>query len=371
MLVHIVPHLPPRTSGVGDASLVLGKRVEEASGGDVVSSYVAAGWDASRPLSAVSALDVTGRQDARALVEALAKHAPDSIILHYVGYGYARRGAPWWLLDALRQARRAYPAVRLVTMFHELYATGLPWQSSFWTSPMQRWIGAELARLSDAAFTNRHASADWLHRHAPRTPVEVCPSPSNVGEPETVRTWAEREPVAVVFGGRGQRGAVYACPSDTVRGLLDRAGIERVWDIGPSADTPGIYAGRPVDVFGALPASDVSARLQEARLGLIHYDPAFMTKSGIAAAYLSHAVPVRTLSQDARPAGPHAPPCVRTYDVEVDFERISRSGFDWYHTHAHSTSAARRVAAACGWSPAEALPVKREGAGVMLYSATR
>ena len=333
--------------------------MECLTNGSSSSRYIAAGFDGNDAFAPV--INLTGQRSASALSEAVMAENPSAVLVHAVGYGYERRGCPIWLVRAIQLLRRQHPEVQLLTWFHELYAFGPPWRSSFWLSPIQRWVTAELARLSDGAFTNRHASADWIRRCAPGTPVEVCPTPSNVGEPSDVCPWNEREPVAVVFGGRSQRNAVYASSGDSVRGLLDLSGIERIWDIGPPTNTHLSFAGRPVDVFGSLPASAVSERLQRARLGLIHYDPAFLTKSGIAAAYLSHAVPVRTLSLDARPPRQLAPPCVPSHDVEVDLEQLGRSGFDWYQTYAHSSFAAQRVMEACGWLLGEALPVKPKG----------
>lgn len=343
-LLHIVPHLPPRVSGVGDAALVLGERVEEVSEGSVVSSYIAAGWDAGIPSSVVGALDLTGRRDAHVLAEAISERAPGAVLLHYVGYGYARRGTPLWLLDALQQLRRTHPDVRRVTMFHELYAMGPPWQSSFWTSPMQRRIAAEVAQLSDGLLTNRTASADWLRLHAPGTPVKVCPVSSGVGEPETVRQWAEREPVAIIFGGPGQRGAVYSKTGKPVRRILDRAGIKRVWDIGPPAGAPDTYAGRPVELLGRLDATDVGERLQAARIGLLDYPPAFVTKSSIAGAYLAHGVPMLTVNSDRRPAGSGPPPMMTVGTAgEMNMPLLVTRSHRWYSALAHSALAAQSV----------------------------
>ncbi len=51
-----------------------------------------------------------------------------SVVLHFSGYGYARRGLCGWLLEelnALRAQRQA--ALHLVVVFHELFASGPPW----------------------------------------------------------------------------------------------------------------------------------------------------------------------------------------------------------------------------------------------------
>jgi hypothetical protein len=207
-------------------------------------------------------------------------------------------------------------------------------------------VTTDLVRHSDAAFTNRHASADWLRRHAPDTSVEVCPTPSNVGEPMQVRAWADREPIAVVFGGAGQRRAVYASPGDALVQWLDCAGVEHVYDIGPDVEIPVVLAGRPVKALGTLSVEALGSLLGGSRVGVVHYDPAFMTKSGIVAAYLAHGVPVLTLSPDTRPAGAFMPPHARVLrDEPASVEPLSRQGHMWYQTTARSDLAAQRIVA--------------------------
>ena len=122
------------------------------------------------------------------------------MLLHFVGYGYQKRGCPVWLLRGLKAWKRRQKGARLITMFHELYPSGLPWQSSFWTSPLQRGICRELARLSDV--TNRAESVCIL-RMTGRTDVLNLPVLSNVGEPESRQPIGDRDRRLVVFGGSG------------------------------------------------------------------------------------------------------------------------------------------------------------------------
>ncbi|MFZ4728709.1 MAG: glycosyltransferase family 1 protein, partial [Pseudanabaena sp.] len=68
------------------------------------------------------------------------------VLLHYVGYGYAKRGCPVWLVDGIQRWKNLYPDRLLVTMFHELHASGTPpWTSSFWLSPLQKNLVTRLA----------------------------------------------------------------------------------------------------------------------------------------------------------------------------------------------------------------------------------
>ena len=99
------------------------------------------------------------------------------LIVHYSGYGYEPRGLCGWLNRELADARaRLGPRLRIVVMFHELYASGPPWRSAFWLGGRQARIAAELAALSEAALTNTQAHARWLEQQLePRRRVDVWP----------------------------------------------------------------------------------------------------------------------------------------------------------------------------------------------------
>src|SRR6266576_4808472 len=47
---------------------------------------------------------------------------PAHVILHYVNYGYQKRGLPFWLVPILRRVRETFGG-RLVVIFHELFAS--------------------------------------------------------------------------------------------------------------------------------------------------------------------------------------------------------------------------------------------------------
>jgi hypothetical protein len=95
------------------------------------------------------------RRSSEALLSSLDLCAQfDTLLLHYVGYGYAKRGCPLWLVAALRQWRQAKSSRRLVTMFHEVYASSnRPWNSQFWTSSTQKKIATDLVNCSDLVMT--------------------------------------------------------------------------------------------------------------------------------------------------------------------------------------------------------------------------
>jgi hypothetical protein len=308
-VIHIVPQLPPQNSGVGDYATLVGRRMEELGDG-VVCGYVAAGHEAvALPANGPQIANVTGRCNAKSLWQAADRLAaeereskraagqqscPIAVVLHYSGYGYERNGCPAWLVDALRN--RPATIGRVVTFFHELYATGRPWQRAFWYSSRQQRIAGEIARFSDALLTNRAASARWLETRAmrPSGSIPSLPVPSNVGEPTEIIPWEERRPLAVLFGGRRFKESFLtghgARPTSE---LCRQIGINTLVDIGERSRGNGVEFARngiKLTHTGYLAADEVLRHFQSARVALIDYFPGFLAKSGVLAAVASHGI---------------------------------------------------------------------------------
>ncbi len=343
-IVQIVPGLPPQVGGVADYAVVLGNRLGEELG--TTSRYVLAGWQRQWHVEpGLNAINVSGRRGRNELFESLTGVVDSHtlVVVHYVGYGYAKRGAPIALVKAIRDLRHAANGVRLITVFHELFAFGPPWTSSFWLSPIQRWVAGSLALFSDTAVVNRTASGQWLRRFT-RCRTIYSPTFASVGEPSTSLEWNRRPRAAVVFGGGGIRERVYRRPLATLRRTFDSADIDQVWDIGPPIAVPKNVAGRSVVQLGSLPAHEVSARLAMARLGVVSYPIGFVTKSSVCAAYASHGVPMLVLDGGPRPSSYDGPPYIEAGPASPALYALqANEAFSWYATQAHSSLAVRRI----------------------------
>jgi hypothetical protein len=308
LCIHITPQLPPAVCGVGDYARVVGGRMEQLAPG-VRCAYVAAGTRAAAlpPAkgneSARLARSLGGAPSAAALwaaIESLAdgRSADElAVVLHYSGYGYELGGAPAWLAAAVEQRPPRWSGVRWATMFHELFATGRPWERAFWSSGRQRSIAARIARASDALMTNREQSARWLETQAglPAGSVPHLPVPSNVGEPAEIVPWDERPRRAVTFGGARFKRFALVEQADEAAELLRRLQIEELVDIGetaPIAATAFERRGIRVRGLGRTSALDVSAVLCQSRVGLMSYPKVVLTKSGILAAFAAHGMAV-------------------------------------------------------------------------------
>jgi hypothetical protein len=282
----------------------------------------------------------TGLERSESLFRDLEQHAPDVVLLHYVGYGYAPDGAPRWLVEALERWRSQHRGSRLVTIFHEVYASGPPWRRAFWHFAAQRRLAARLFRLSDAAVTTVDLYAEILSQWGPREKITVLPVFSTVGEPQTVPAPGERNQTIALFGGAGNRRRAYG----RFRADLERAvrtlEITEILDLGAPADAPSRVAGIPVRQLGVLTASEVSGHLLQASAGFLSYPPALLGKSTVYAAYCAHGVlPVCAAPRPAGHALPHwSPRDPLTHDLRETLPKTARSH---YSEHSLAVQAAR------------------------------
>jgi len=343
-VTQITPAYPPAVSGVGDYSAVLEQGL--SASGVTVETLIPP--NSGQPFGVVRQLEA---KTSTALSTALSD--TQTVFLHFSGYGYARWGLCLWLIEGLTQWKTAAPGRRLVTLFHEVYATGPIWRASFWSEQPQRHIARSLARLSDVRFVSSQGGMQQLTDLCHELNFLLLPIFSTVGELETILPLSERRPAAVVFGGRPQRTSVYENPlvHARVTPLFNALHITEVLDIGPEAEVPEQLAGRPIRKLGKIPAQEVSDRLGSARIGLIAYPPHVLEKSSIAAACFAHGLLlVNTDSSSAPPSGLEPG---RQYSSLEAFshspellQAIAYAGHGWYQPH-RAGDAFKRIAAAC------------------------
>lgn len=333
-LVQITPHYPPTREGVGGyaAALAAGLLATGIESEFVVGDPAwASDGDASRwPVAGLR------RRSAEEVVARLSAGGTSTVLLHYANYGFARRGCPRWLVDGLAAWRGGDRARRLVTFFHEVYASGPPWTSSFWLHPAQRRLARRLARLSDGLLTSLELYARLLRALAPGARARVLPMLSTVGEPERVAPLRDRAPRRmVVFGGAGVRRRAYG----EHRGLLGAAcaelEIRSLVDVGPPfAGLPARVAGVPVEALGVLAAARASRLLEESFAGFLAYPPAFLGKSTIFAAYCAHgALPVCAWPASGPAAEPPRFSAGGGGAPLAQLEAVAGSAFAWYRAH--------------------------------------
>jgi len=332
-ILQIVPHLPPPSEGVGTYALALARMLDARWG--LRSSFLVGdpAWregPESHPFPAAPVTERCPEALAGSLAEAAGKGA--AVLVHYANYGYQRRGCPVWLVEGIARWRRRSPDGRLVTAFHEVYASGSPWQSSFWLLPRQRRLAATLARLSGALVTSLERYGEMIRPWVQDREVFVMPVFSTVGEPEMVRPFAERARRIVVFGGAGVRRRTYERFLPALEAAVRTLEAEEIWDIGPRIQLPARAGGAPVRHLGVLSEGEVSEILLDSAAGFLAYPPAFLPKSTIFAAYCAHgALPV--CAWDRHPAD-GVPAAGRHYWTgSGDPQAIASAARDWYAGH--------------------------------------
>jgi hypothetical protein len=360
-LAQIVPTLPPPVEGVGAFALTLASALERLEG--LETRFVVGDPRWTPGGGAGHRCEALPSHSSDALAEALDVRAGGedggrtaAVLAHYVNYGFQRRGCPLWLVRGLERWRRQDPARRLVTVFHEVYAFGPPWRSSFWLFPFQRLLARRLLAASDGAITSLERYVGRLGRPAPNEGVEVMPVFSTVGEVASPSKLSDRRRMLVVFGGRGVRERAYGPFLRGLEQVCTKLGIEVVHDVGPpTAATPGRVAGRRVERHGVLAADAVSALLGGAFAGFLAYPPGFLPKSTIYAAYVAHGVlPVCAWSGgNSRAPGPRVPQFwVPTESISSglsgELQAIAAAAHTWYQGHSvgrHATLIARMLRA--------------------------
>jgi hypothetical protein len=142
-VISIVPRLTPAIDGVGDYALNLARQLRQDFNIQIHFVVGDTKWNGAAEIDGFPVSQVSDRSF-DALLTLLSNDHSSSILLHYVGYGYAQRGCPVWLVDGLQRWKSLFPKRSLVTMFHEIAASGPPWTSAFWLSPLQKSLAARL-----------------------------------------------------------------------------------------------------------------------------------------------------------------------------------------------------------------------------------
>jgi hypothetical protein len=289
-LTSIVPGLFPSIDGVGHYALGHALLLRERSGLDTRFIVADPEWRGPDQVEGFQVSQLARRTTGN-LMPLLPEAGDSTVVLHYGGYGYAKRGCPVWLVLALERWRTATSERRLVTVFHELYATGRPWTSSFWLSPLQKNLTARLASLSDFALTSLEENAQILAAMNPGLTgrLQHLPVFSNIGEPVETAPLDKRRRRMVVFGTRGRRLEVYKRSAGDLNRICRALEIEEIVDIGRGVEFEFAKAlDVPVVVCGELPSAEVSELLLDSIAGVIDYPASLLGKSGIFAAYCSH-----------------------------------------------------------------------------------
>lgn len=340
-IIQIVPRLPPNTDGVGDYALNLARKLRQDREIDTHFIVGDRAWNGEDTLEGFSISKLSST--AKSLSFALSQQPADATLLHYVGYGYAKRGCPTWLVDGLRIWRNFNPN-QLVTMFHEVYAAGEPpWTSAFWLFWLQKKLATSLVQLSDRVLTNKQLYSQILLglSHGKHSNIPALPVFSNIGEAKQLSPLSERQPWLVVFGGKNNRQRAYLESRSKISLVCQTLGIEKIIDVGtPTGLCLTDIDGVPVIEKGKLPNDEIHGVFLESSGGFLDYNPEYLAKSGIFAAYCAYGlVPFNAkgshLEIDGIESGRHYLVANRSLEQREidDLQAIADRANGWYQTH--------------------------------------
>jgi hypothetical protein len=359
-VLQVVPGAPPMINGVGDYSLSVAREMRNAFGVNSVFLVCAPGWRGTEQVDGFRMFRLASRAPG-ALRDALNSIVgPSHVLLQLSPYGFHESGSPFWLLHGLRDwLGREGRGAPLLTYFHELYASGPPWSRAFWYSALQRRCTRGFLRLSARAFTSLVRYRDWLERRdrRKRGRITCLPVPSNVGEMDESPAGERRLKRLVIWGSTTAKRDIYERHGDALARLVRAAAVREIVDVGPPADcAPASIGSQPVHTLGVLPPGQLDALLASSSIGAFSYNPAFLGKSGVFAAFCAHGVPAMCFpnrradprTSDGLRSGVHfLSPGGESFAPHA-LHDVGRAASAWYRTHsirAHARAIAQAVAA--------------------------
>jgi hypothetical protein len=325
-IMTIVPTLPPKIDGIGDYSFSLAQQL--SADYEIHTRFIVG--DPNWSNEAITNASAVSAKSSKAL-SAILPTPDDVIFLHYAGHGYAKRGCPFWLVQALTEWCRA--GGRLITMFHELYANRPLLSSALVTSPIQKHLAIQLMQISDRAFTSRQLYAEKIQSFSHHRNVLSLPVFSNIGEIEHPKPLQARSRELVVFGSASTRQRIYQ-QSELLQQIYRSLDIQTILDIGTEID---IRTDVPIQKLGILPVEQISQILSHAIAGVIDYPTGYLAKSSIFASYCSHGLlPIviasRLQNQDGLEMNRHYWLAGQELDLD-QAQAIANTAHSWYQQH--------------------------------------
>lgn len=296
-LVHLVPRMPPEVDGVGDYALNLALTLQAQH--QIQSRFIVANpgatFEANCQGFSVGRVDAADNQ---AMENSLNAIAPTEVLLlHYVGYGYQKRGIPFHLVGTLtrwiqnRERKRLRP--RFAVMFHELWSSGQPWQSAFYLHWLQWWLVRSLHRRADVSITSNERMRSLLEEIAPKETVRI-PISSNFPIPENYSVQERHIPPLriLIFGQTATRLAAVDAHERLLKALFKNQSLSKVIVAGhgavaspePSEDVVRLRSFLPeshVEVRGSVKIENGAQIFMDNDVFLSFYPASLSCKSGV------------------------------------------------------------------------------------------
>lgn len=285
----ISPAYPSAINGLGDYAYALGSTLSK----EKKINILYAGLAQEKLIIFDNYIEINAKNSLNEIVE---KHDIHLMILNYSNYGYQKKGIPFWLYTSIKEITH----VPILTFFHEIYASGKIWQSSFYLKPIQVYLFKKIYKISSTVFCSNNVVLNLIKSNtkdkgAKTRNIGVF---SNVPESNRIISWGDRKAQAIVFGTIGRRKNIY---QDFIflNSFILRNKISMIYDIGEDStdiDTSNIII--PIIKCGTLNLVEISEILRESQWGFIDYPNNLLGKSGIFASYCAYGLAVLNTSKE-------------------------------------------------------------------------
>ncbi len=223
------------------------------------------------------------------------------VILHFSGYGYASRGLCFNLIRSLEKWKQISKSRKLITIFHEIYATGPIYRMSYWTSLPQKYLAKKLLKLSNIALVTSKQNYITLSSFDKKKKLIYSNVFSNIGELKKNRKLQTRKNIAIIFGNTYQKEILYndiLINKNQYESILKKMSVKKIIDIGPKIEISKKIKFIDIKRVGVRSKNYISLLLRNSKAGLVFYPVSQMTKSGIVAAYASHGLVIINLCKE-------------------------------------------------------------------------
>lgn len=350
-ILQILPNVPPAKCGVADYAWGISRKLREVYG--INSRFLAAGTARNKSSEATDfPVYCLPELTAKSLVDFVMarKDEFDAMILHMSSYGYQKRGVPLWLPLGWQNISRLQHRPKLITMYHELAASGPVMSSAFWMNPIQKWVMKRVARASDGLRTNREGYAAWLREVQGMDQMNIVTMPvhSNFGEPDMLPSWLGREPSMVMFAWGISSGESLPEVIMKAAAYCRKFGLNKLHLIGGKGAPPMVLPGVELLSYGYMKSEDISSLLLSCRMAYTAYNPEYFGKSTLIAAFASHGLVVICQGKTPRLADglQHGVHVLNEEELKSDlntsvlqFDALSLALRGWYDQHSLAKNA--------------------------------
>jgi hypothetical protein len=291
-IIQISPTFPPNIGGVGHYSDLLGRYL------------FTKGFKSKFFISDFSSYNLSSQKlfgkNSSGLLMLLEKSNSKEIILHYSPYGYATWGLCLSLIQSIKKWKKRRKERRLITVFHEIYATGPIYRASFWTYVPQKYLAKILFKMTDLVLTTTKKNKFFLSSIEPKKKVLLSNVFSNIGEQKYNKN-INKKKTAIIFGGCSQKELLYQnmiLHQKKYINILTKLSIDKIVDIGPKTKGLKKIGQIPIQSIGIKSRRFISNLFSNSKAGLVFYPVGQMTKSGIVASYSSHGLVIINFCKD-------------------------------------------------------------------------